>query len=156
METQKSSQNKFDLSKNSNVAKVKCALDTGFFYRWVSFLTPFHRLTKSERLVLAAFLNKRFEVAQLIHDEKVVNNVLNSVDSRRDIRESLGFTSVKINNVVANLRKNGVINGNAIDKRYIPNIQPGTNHYRFTIMFDIDDSHISNDDLREQADTEDS
>ena len=155
METAKS-QNKFDLSKNSNVARVKCALDVGFFYKWISFLTPFHKLTRSERQVLAAFLNKRFELTQLIRDENIVNNVLNSVESRKDIRDSIGYSNLKLNAVVSQLKKGGVIVDNKIDKRYIPNIKPGTSHYRFTILFDIDDSYTSRDDLHEQTNSEDS
>ena len=144
-----------ELKKNSNVAHVSCSLDIGFFYKWLSFLTPFHKLTKSERWVLASFLNKRFELMQVIKDDNVLDSVLNSVDVRREVREAIGLTLPQFNILISKMKKGGVIINNKIDKHYIPNIQLGTNQYRLTLIFDINDEPNVKDDICEKRDNGD-
>lgn len=144
-----------DISKNANIAKVKCALDIGFFYKWLSFLTPFHKLTKSERQVLASFLSKRFELMKVIKDDDILDNVLNSVDVRRDVRQAIGLTNAQFNILLSKLKRNKVIIGNKIDKHYIPNIKPDTNHYRLTIIFDINEEYSDANDIRKKRPDED-
>lgn len=144
-----------DLLKNTNVAKVNCALDIGFFYMWLSFTTPLHKLTKSERQVLASFLAKRFELSQIIRDENMLDNVLNSIDIRREIREAVGLTTPQFNILISKMRRLGVMDGKKIDKHYIPNIQKDTGQYRLTIIFDIDDKYKVEKTVLEQGDTGD-
>jgi len=144
-----------DIQKNSNIAKVHCALDIGFFYKWLSFTTPLHKLTKSERQVLASFLTKRFELAQVIRDENVLDNVLNSIDMRKDIREAIGLTTPQFNILISKMRRSGVMDGKKINKHYIPNIQKDTGQYRLTIIFDIDDKYKVEKDILQQGDTGD-
>ena len=141
-----------DLKKNSNVAHVSCALDIGFFYKWLSFLTPFHKLTKSERMVLASFLNKRFQLLQLVRDENILDGLLKSIDIRKEIREDVDLTIPQFNILISKLKKSGVMKDNKIDKHYIPNIQVDTNQYRLVLIFDIDSRHEIEDDLRKQGD----
>lgn len=145
-----------DLNRNSNIAKVHCALDIGFFYKWLSFTTPLHKLTKSERQVLASFLAKRFELAQVIKDENVLDNVLNSIDMRKDIREAIGLTTPQFNILISKMRRSGVMDGKKINKHYIPNIQKDTGQYRLTIIFDIDDKYKVEKDILQQGDSGDS
>ena len=108
-----------DLNRNSNIAKVHCALDIGFFYKWLSFTTPLHKLTKSERQVLASFLAKRHELSQIIRDENMLDNVLNSIDIRKEIRDEVGLTVPQFNILVSKLRRSGVMDGKKINKHYI-------------------------------------
>ena len=146
-----------DIKSNSNIARVPCALDIGFFYKWLSFLTPMHKLTKSERQVLASFLAKRHELSQSIKDENMLDNVLNSIDIRRDIREAIGLTIPQFNILTSKLKRSGVMDGKKIDKHYIPNIQVGTTQYRLTLIFDINEQYkIINDNILEQRDVENS
>ena len=144
-----------NLSKNSNVARVPCALDIGFFYKWLSFLTPFHKLTKSERQVLASFLNKRFQLLQLVRDENILDGLLKSIDIRKEIREEINMTIPQFNILISKLKKSGVMKDNKIDKHYIPNIQLDTDQYRLILIFDIDDKHKVEDNLRQQGDNGD-
>ena len=144
-----------NLNANSNIAKVPCALDIGFFYKWLSFLTPLHKLTKSERQVLASFLAKRHELSQIIRDENMLDNVLNSIDIRKDIREAIGLTTPQFNILISKMRRSGVMDGKKINKHYIPNIQKDTGQYRLTIIFDIDDKYKVEKTVLQQGDTGD-
>ena len=144
-----------DISKNSNIAKVHCALDIGFFYKWLSFTTPLHKLTKSERQVLASFLSKRHELSQIIRDENMLDNVLNSVDIRKEIREAIGLTTPQFNILISKMRRSGVMDGKKINKHYIPNIQKDTGQYRLTIIFDINDKYKVEKTVLKQGDTGD-
>lgn len=107
----------------------------------MSFTTPLHKLTKSERQVLASFLAKRHELSQVIRDENVLDNVLNSIDVRKEIRDVVGLTVPQFNILVSKLRRSGVMDGKKINKHYIPNIQKDTGQYRLTVIFDIDDKY---------------
>lgn len=91
--------------------------------------------------MLASFLAKRFELSQIISEENMLDNVLNSIDIRREIREAVGLTIPQFNILVSKMKRAGVMNGNKIDKHYIPNIQKDTNQYRLTLIFDIDDKY---------------
>ena len=144
-----------NLNANSNIAKVPCALDIGFFYKWLSFLTPLHKLTKSERQVLASFLAKRHELSQIIRDENMLDNVLNSIDIRKEIRDAVGLTVPQFNILVSKLRRSGVMDGKKIDKHYIPNIQKDTTQYRLTLIFDINEKYKIESDVLKQRDTGD-
>ena len=144
-----------DINKNSNIAKVHCALDIGFFYKWLSFTTPLHKLTKSERQLLASFLAKRHELSQIIRDENMLDNVLNSIDIRKEIRDEVGLTVPQFNILVSKLRRSGVMDGKKINKHYIPNIQKDTGQYRLTIIFDINDKYKVEKAVLEQGDTGD-
>jgi len=141
-----------DIAKNSNVARVPCVLDIGFFYKWLSFLTPFHKLTKSERQVLAAFLNKRFQLLQLVRDEGILDGLLKSIDIRKEIREELDMTIPQFNILLSKLKKAGVMVDNKINKRYIPNIQKDSGQYRLILIFDINDNNKIKDDICRQGD----
>ena len=143
-----------EIKKNSNIARISTELDIGFFYKWLSFLSPFHKLTKAERWVLASFLNKRFQLQQVVKDENVLDNLLKSIDIRREIREALDMTIPQFNILVSKLKKSGVMKDNRIDKHYIPNIQKDSDQYRLIIIFDINDKQEAAVNILEQGDNE--
>ena len=143
-----------EIKKNSNIARISTELDIGFFYKWLSFLVPFHKLTKSERWVLASFLNKRFQLQQVVRDENVLDNLLKSIDIRREIREALNMTIPQFNILVSKLKKSGVMMDNKIDKHYIPNIQKDSDQYRLIIIFDINNEQKATIDILKQGDNE--
>jgi len=129
------------ISKNSNIAKVPAKLDIDFFYKWLSFLQPFHKLSNKEMEVLSAFLKKRHELVQLVRDENVLDNLLKSIDVRKEIRESIGMNISQFNILCTKLRKTGALTENKINKRYIPNIEFDSKEYRLIIIFDLNDKN---------------
>lgn len=92
---------------------------------------------------------------QVIKDDNVLDSVLNSVDVRREVREAIGLTLPQFNILISKMKKGGVIINNKIDKHYIPNIQLGTNQYRLTLIFDINDEPNVKDNICEKRDNGD-
>ena len=125
------------VSKNSNIARVNSKLDVSFFYKWLSFLGPFHDLTKIDKFILANFLYKRFELSKVIKDENILDNILRSVEVRKEIRDSAGYNTSHFNLVYSKLKKNGVIVDGKINRKYIPNIEHDSGEYRLVIIFDL-------------------
>jgi len=144
-----------NINKNSNIATIPTALDIGFFYKWLSFLVPFHKLTKTERYVLASFLNKRFQLKEVIKDELVLDNILKSIEIRKEIREDIGMTVPQFNITISKLKRSGVMKDNKIDNHYIPNIEKDTEQYRLILIFDIHEKHKAKNNIRKQADKKD-
>ena len=128
-----------NISKNSNIAKIPAKFDLDFFILWLSFLKPFHKLTNNEIKVLAAILLKRHELFRLVKDEHVLNNLLKSTSIRREIRESISMEVSQFNISCTKLRKCSALIDNAPNKRFIPNIEDGSNEYRLILIFDLNE-----------------
>jgi hypothetical protein len=75
--------NMIKISSNSH---LEMSPDGDFFRVWVEFLKPIHNLTNKEMDVLAAFLKKRYELGKVITDNDVLDNVLMSESTKRQIR----------------------------------------------------------------------
>jgi len=85
----------------------------------------------------------------------MLDNVLNSIDIRKDIREAIGLTTTQFNILISKMRRSGVMDGKKINKHYIPNVQKDTGQYRLTIIFDIDDKYKIEKDMLQQGDSGD-
>ena len=131
-----------DVKLNSNVAKIPTSAGVPFFYKWLSFLHPFNNLTKTERQVLSAMLNKRHELSGIIPNENIVDGLMKSAEVRKEIRESISLGVSQFNMIYGALRKHGVLVDNKINKKYIPNIEYNSNEYRLVLIFDINEKHI--------------
>lgn len=129
-----------DLKRNSNIIRIKSPFNIGFFYKWLSFMSPINKLTKSEKTVLAALLYKRFELKEMILDENTLDNVLKSYDIRKQVRESIGYEQSQFNVVMSKLKRSDIIVDDKIDKRYIPNVQFNTDQYRLIVIFDVNEN----------------
>lgn len=108
-----------------------------FFKIWLDFLRPLHRLPKRESTVLAALLQKRFELSRTIMDENLLDKVLFTDEVKKGIIESLGISSGNFQATLTNLRKAKVLENNIISKRYIPSIEYGEDSYRLLLNFKI-------------------
>ena len=101
-------------------SKLKMSPEGDFFRVWVEFLKPVHQLTNGGMDVLAAFLKKRYELGKVITDSEVLDKVLMSEGTKKEIREQIGITPKHFQVVMSKLRKNGVIKNNRIFPRLIP------------------------------------
>ena len=108
-----------NLIKIESNAKLKMSPDGDFFKTWVEFLKPIHKLTKKEMLVLAAFLKKRYELSKDISERKL-DDILMSVETKREIREQCGISRKHIQVIMSKFRKNGVL----VNERLYPNLIP--------------------------------
>lgn len=58
-----------------------------FYKNWIDILTPIHKLTSKNKQILLAFLMLRYELAQSINNEVLLDEVLMNEDSKAKIKE---------------------------------------------------------------------
>ena len=128
-----------NISKNSNVARIPTSINSGFFEVWLSFLKPLHKLTKREMNLLGTILKKRHELSYSISDNRILDSYLMSEDIRREIREECGMTTNHMQWLLSKFSKMGILNGDSINRRFIPNMEHGSTSYKLIINFEIND-----------------
>lgn len=131
---------KRDMTKNTDIVSISTNLKTSslnFFKLWLEFLKPLHRLSGREVAVLAALLQRRFELSRTITDDDILDKVLFTDEIKKGIVGSLGISPGNFQSVLTNLRKAGVITNNTISKRYIPSLEYEEDSYRLLLNFRI-------------------
>lgn len=113
--------NMIRISSNS---QLKMSPDGDFFRVWVEFLKPVHKLTNKEMEVLATFLKKRYELSKAISDPEVLDSVLMSEETRREIRKECNINPKHFQVIMSKFRKRGVLKNNRIFLNLIPTITP--------------------------------
>ena len=118
-----------------NVILVPCT-KSSFFYKWLEFLKPFHKLTNREMEIAAAFLAKREELSKVISDATILDTMLMSEDTKRKIREECNITLPHFQVVMGELRNSKFIDNNSINPKFIPNLNDSDSfkllvYYRF-------------------------
>ena len=123
---------------NSSVTKIPCTLQS-FFYYWLQFTAPLHKLQKKEMKILATILHKRYELTKVITDDGLVDSFLFSKETRDQMLEESGESRNNFQVVLSNFRKQGIVlPGNKLNKKFIPNITRNSNRFDFMIIFDIE------------------
>lgn len=108
--------------KPNNVIYLKCTADS-FFRTWVEFLAPFHKLTARERDVAARIIAQYFKFRESISDPIIINEMLWTNNSRKDMRESLGMSQAHFQMILAKLRSSGMlVENDSIEPRYLPHL----------------------------------
>lgn len=123
------------MNKPDSVILMPCTDLTSFYKKWFELLRPFHHLTDREIDVAAAFVRQRYELSKKISDPDLLDQVLWSEQSRKEIRESCNMTQAHFQMVVSSLRKCRMIIDNRINPRYIPNLTGDDNDFSLLIYF---------------------
>ena len=132
--------NKRDMTKNTDIVSISTTTkftNLNFFKLWLEFLKPLHRLPKRELTVLAALLQRRFELSRTITDDDILDKVLFTDEIKKGIVDILGISPGNFQSVLTNLRKASVIVNNTISKRYIPSIEYDGDSYKLLLHFKI-------------------
>jgi hypothetical protein len=120
--------------KNANIANIKTTTD-GLFEYWVALTQPLHKLTDAEAAIFVAFIKKRHLFATNIKDDGVVDKLLFSTETRKEIMDDLGYKMGTFQNYLTSMRAKGVINENKINKKLIPNFEEGSNNFKLIFNF---------------------
>lgn len=120
-----------------SVIKIPCDLDKNFFRYWLEFLKPFHNLTERETEVAAAFLKHRYELSKSIIDENILDKVVMSEESKRQIRESCNMTLTHFQVILTKLKKNRLFVDGRINPRYIPQLKVENGNFKMLLLFDF-------------------
>lgn len=125
------------MAKNTSVFRIPTNINGDFFRYYLEFLTPIHKLTSRETDVFAAFLKERYRLSKLIPDDSIVSKLMMSPDTHRVLMESCEMSSSHFQVVFSKLRKLGYIKDGAVDKRFIPDIDPETDKFNLIFYFDL-------------------
>lgn len=101
-------------------SKLKMSPEGDFFRVWTEFLKPVHKLPNREMDVLAAFLKRRYELSSVINNTDLLDKVLMSEDTKKQIKDELGITPKHFQVIMSKLRKNGVIKDGKLFFNLVP------------------------------------
>lgn len=129
-----------DVGKVNGVISIPASLQGTFFKYWLKFLSPIHNLSEKEMVVVTAFLKERHELSKAITDEKVLDNVLMSKETKRKIREECGLAQAYFQIIMGKLRKAQVIIDDKINPKFIPKgIEEGDKQFQLLLHFNLDE-----------------
>lgn len=123
-------------SANLNV-KVK-----NFFFRYIEFLQPFHKLQKQQYTVVALLLYYHYKFSKEITNNKILWKTVFDYDTKILITEELGITTQGLENIYTKLRKSKVIIDNEINPVYIPQMDKNNKTFTININFKIIDEQV--------------
>lgn len=125
-------------NKPNNIVRIPCQSLEHLLRNWFLFLKPFHNLTDREMEVAASFVSHRFNLSKVIKDETILDKVVMSEDTKKQIRESLNISIPHFQVVMSKLRKAKVIINDKINPRYIPNYKED-NGLQLLLLFEVDE-----------------
>lgn len=122
----------------NNIIRIPTSLEGRFFRYWFEFLAPFHNLTPREMDVATAFIKERYDLSKSISDEKILDRVTMSEDTKQKIREECNITTPHFQVIMGKLRKAKIIIDNKINPRFIPkNIKDNDGAFQLLLYFDL-------------------
>ena len=124
--------------KNITVIRIPTTLNN-FFKLWCKFIRPLHNLTDREMDVAAGFLYKRFLLSKSITDQNLLDRVLMSEESKKDIRKIVNISVPHFQVVMAKLRQNKVVIDNKINPKFIPDLT-SIDNYKLLFNFEINET----------------
>jgi hypothetical protein len=123
--------------KNANIANIRTNIN-GLFEHWVSLTKPLHKLTDAEAAILVAFLRKRHLYSSNVRDESVVEKLLFSTETRKEVMDELGYHMGTFQNYLTSMRNKGVITQeNRINKKLLPNFDGEGDNFKLIFNFTI-------------------
>ena len=124
---------------NTNRAVINCARDT-LCEQWLKLTRELHGLSEGEMTLAAKFLEKRLELKEKITDDDLLDEYLQSTKVRQGVKEAANVkNSAVFQNMMTSLRrKKFFIDGDKINKAFIPNISSDSKFFKVEIIFKID------------------
>jgi len=124
-----------DNVKNATInVKIK-----NFFFRYIEFLKPFHKLQKQHYTVVALLLYYHYQFSKEITNNKILWKTVFDYDTKILITDELGITAQGLENIYSQLRKANVIINNEISSVYIPQMDKKNKVFTININFNIVD-----------------
>lgn len=121
---------------NIKVANINVKIKD-FFFKWVQFTAPFHKLTKQHQKVLALFLYYHYKLSLEITNTKILWREVFDYDTKLLITEELNIKDARIQNVLTEFRKKKIIIDGEISPVYIPNLDKNSKQFTITFNFNI-------------------
>jgi DNA-binding MarR family transcriptional regulator len=122
---------------NNKVANINVKIKN-FFFRYIEFLKPFHKLNNQQQQILALLLYNHYMLKQEITNNKILWKQVFDYDTKIIIAEDLNIKMGAIENILSQLRKKNVIREGEISPVYIPELQKNAKMFSITFNFKID------------------
>jgi hypothetical protein len=128
-------------SSNTNIVRIPSSLTAttrNFFRLWLEMIKPMHRLASKEIEVLAFLLMKRLELSKSIINGEILDRVLLSVETKREVQEGLNISKGHLQVILSKFHKNNIIKNGIINKKYIPNVEYDSKNYKLILLFEFE------------------
>ena len=122
------------MNKDEKVANLNIKVKD-FFFKWVEFTKPFHKLNSRQGDVLALLLYRHFKLSHEITNNKILWKVVFDYDSKIWISEDLNIKLGASENLLSQLRKKKVIVDNQITPYFIPLISKKSKDFKLIFNF---------------------
>lgn len=109
-----------------------------FVHAWLTFMHPFHNLTKREMEVAVELIKKYLQLCKDIPDNvEFRNKCLLSIETQKEICKKCKISNNQMQNYKIKLRQsNFLIDGNQINPRLIPSLDVLNNdNYQLLVVF---------------------
>lgn len=123
--------------KNMNIVYMPVNSEEDFYYYWLVFLKPFHPLVNKEMIIAAEFLYQRQLLSEVISDPELVDTALLSKDIAEKIKEKHKISDSYYKVIISNFRKNGFLQDEKVNPKYVPNREFGEKTFQLTFHFDL-------------------
>lgn len=124
-------------NKPNSVIAFKASLSGTFFKAWLEFLSPLHKLTKKEIVVLAALLKERYELSKVIKDEEVLDKYTMNYETRQKVKDDCGISQTHFQVIMTSLKKNKVIEDGRINPKFIPKVDENAKTFQLLLLFNL-------------------
>jgi len=108
-----------------------------FFFRYIEFLTPFHKLRKQEQKVVALLLYHHYRLNKEITNNRILWKEVFDYDTKLLIAEELEIQSGALENLLSTLRSKKVIIDKQISPLYIPDLSKNSKQFSIAFNFNI-------------------
>ena len=124
------------MNKDEKVANINVKIKD-FFYKWIDFTYPFHKLNKQQSKVLALLLYHHFRLSKEITNNRILWKQVFDYDTRVLVCEEMNIQSAALENLLSKLRKRNIVVNNQITLNFIPNIDKKTKEFKLTFNFKL-------------------
>lgn len=121
----------------NNVINISTSTEGKFFKYWFEFLRPFHKLTDREIDVIASFVKHRYNLSKVIKDQKILDSVTMSEDTKRKVREECNITQAHFQVIMTKLKKSKVIEDGNINPKFIPRLTEDNGNFQLLLSFNL-------------------
>lgn len=127
-----------------NLIPVSTPLNVTFFKAWLDFTAPLHNLTGKERVVMAHYLKKHYELSKVIMDNAILAQVLSDTSTKQEIMKACDLKASNLQVILHKFKKGKVLIEGVIDPKLIPAITPEveeSGEFRLMVRFSIVKDH---------------
>jgi len=122
------------MNKDEKIANINIRIKD-FFFKWIEFTRPLHKLNKQQQVLLSLLLYRHYELSKEITNNKILWKEVFDYDTKVLISDEMGIQIGSIENLLSSLRKSKVIMDNQINKNYVPDIDKKTKQFKLIFNF---------------------